>query len=126
VVASNNLPCSFESNKESVCDACQKGKSHQLPYPKSSSTSSYPLELVYSDVWGHAPESVEERDIMLALLIITVNVHGSICLSINLKPLRNFESFKHLLRDSLIEKFSLCKPIGVVNIKNFTPLKKSG
>jgi hypothetical protein len=61
VVASNNLPCSFESNKGSVCDACQKGKSHQLPYPKSSSTSSYPLELVYSDVWGHAPESVRGK-----------------------------------------------------------------
>jgi histone deacetylase 1/2 len=41
-----------------VCDACQKAKSHQLPYPKSSSSSSHPLELVYSDVWGHAPDSV--------------------------------------------------------------------
>jgi hypothetical protein len=52
------LPCSFESNKESVCDACQKAKSHQLPYAKSSSFSSHPLELIYSDVWGHAPKSV--------------------------------------------------------------------
>jgi hypothetical protein len=51
VVSSNKLPCSFESNKESVCDACHKAKSHQLPYPKSTTTSSYPLELVYSDVW---------------------------------------------------------------------------
>jgi histone deacetylase 1/2 len=58
MVSSHKLPCSFESNKESVCDACQKAKSHQLPYPKSTSTSSYPLELVYSDVWGHAPDSV--------------------------------------------------------------------
>jgi hypothetical protein len=58
VASSNKLPCSFESNKESVCDACQKAKSHQLPYAKSSSTSSYPLELIYSDVWGHAPDSV--------------------------------------------------------------------
>jgi hypothetical protein len=58
VVSSNKLPCYFESNKESVCDACQKAKSHQLPYPKSSSRSSHPLELVYSDVWGHAPDSV--------------------------------------------------------------------
>jgi histone deacetylase 1/2 len=58
VVSSNKLPCSFDSNKESVCDACQKAKSHQLPYAKSSSTSSHPLELIYSDVWGHAPDSV--------------------------------------------------------------------
>jgi hypothetical protein len=41
-----------------VCDACQKAKSHQLPYPKSSSVSSVPLELVFSDVWGPAPASV--------------------------------------------------------------------
>jgi histone deacetylase 1/2 len=29
-----------------------------LPYAKSSSTSSHPLQLVHSDVWGHAPDSV--------------------------------------------------------------------
>jgi hypothetical protein len=58
VVSRNKLPCSFESNKEFVCDACQRAKSHQLPYAKSSSTSSHPLELIYSDVWGHAPTSV--------------------------------------------------------------------
>jgi hypothetical protein len=57
VVSSNKLPCSFES-KESVVDACQKAKSHQLPYSKSLSTSSHPLELDYSDVWGHASDLV--------------------------------------------------------------------
>lgn len=48
---------SSESRVESVCDSCQKGKSHQLPYPRSSSQSSAPLELVFSDVWGHACDS---------------------------------------------------------------------
>jgi len=51
----NNLPCLGESNKESVCDACQKAKSHQLPYPKSHSVSSQPLQLIFSDVWGPSP-----------------------------------------------------------------------
>ena len=32
-----------ELNKESICDACQKGKSHQLPYPNSISVSNAPL-----------------------------------------------------------------------------------
>jgi hypothetical protein len=27
------------SNKETVCDACQMAKSHQLPYPKTTSVS---------------------------------------------------------------------------------------
>lgn len=57
VISNFHLPCQVESNKESVCGACQQAKSHQLPYPKSSSVSSYPLELVFSDVWGPAPES---------------------------------------------------------------------
>jgi hypothetical protein len=58
VIRNNNLPFRSKSNKISVCDACQKAKSHQLPYPKSTSTSNHPLELVFSDVWGSAPDSV--------------------------------------------------------------------
>jgi hypothetical protein len=58
VISLHNLPCHSEVNKDSVCDACQQAKSHQLSYPKSTSVSSQPLELVYSDVWGPAPKSV--------------------------------------------------------------------
>ena len=36
----------------------KKVKSHQLPYPKSTSVSRAPLELVFLDVWGPAPTSV--------------------------------------------------------------------
>jgi hypothetical protein len=35
---------------ESVCGACQQAKSHQLPYSRSSSESTFPLQLVFSDV----------------------------------------------------------------------------
>jgi hypothetical protein len=41
-----------------VCDAYQKGKMHQLPYPKSSSVFKFHLELVFSDVWSSASKSV--------------------------------------------------------------------
>jgi hypothetical protein len=58
VLRDHKLPCSFDLNKDDVCDACQKAKSHQLPYPISTSVSSHPLELIFSDVWGSAPESV--------------------------------------------------------------------
>jgi histone deacetylase 1/2 len=56
VLRDNSIPFSA-TNKESVCDACQMAKSHQLPYPKSTSVSTSPLELVFSDVWGPASES---------------------------------------------------------------------
>ncbi|BAB90546.1 putative rice retrotransposon retrofit gag/pol polyprotein [Oryza sativa Japonica Group] len=58
VISRNNLPCSVESVNQSVCNACQEAKSHQLPYIRSTSVSQFPLELVFSDVWGPAPESV--------------------------------------------------------------------
>ena len=58
VVKDFSLPYQLVSNKESVCGPCQQGKSHQLPYPKSVSMSSQPLELIFSDVWGPAPDSV--------------------------------------------------------------------
>jgi histone deacetylase 1/2 len=57
VLRDHKLLCSFDSNKDVVCDACQRAKSHQLPYPFSTSVSSHPLELIFSDVWGPAPES---------------------------------------------------------------------
>ena len=46
VVNKGNLPLSSSQNIESVCDACQCAKSHQLPYPKSNSVSRAPLELI--------------------------------------------------------------------------------
>lgn len=56
VLSKNKL--SYEPSSESVCDACQQAKSHQLPYPISTSISTTPLQLVFSDVRGRAPTSV--------------------------------------------------------------------
>jgi hypothetical protein len=58
VISLFTLPHCKELNKQSVCDAYQKAKSHRLPYPKSSSILKHPLELIFSDVWGPAPMSV--------------------------------------------------------------------
>ena len=41
-----------------MCDPCQQAKSHQLPYPTSTSVSTVPLEQIFSDVWGPAPASI--------------------------------------------------------------------
>ncbi|PKU76601.1 Retrovirus-related Pol polyprotein from transposon TNT 1-94 [Dendrobium catenatum] len=39
---------SFTAN----CNSCRMGKSHRLPFQKSINNSSFPFELVHSDVWG--------------------------------------------------------------------------
>ena len=37
------------------CKHCVQGKMTQLPFPHSTSTTHFPLELVHSDVWGPSP-----------------------------------------------------------------------
>lgn len=54
VLRDNNLSFSSDSC-DSVCDACQQAKSHQLPYSRSESVSSFPLQLIFSYVWGPTP-----------------------------------------------------------------------
>jgi histone deacetylase 1/2 len=56
VLRKNNISYSSEINPY-ICDSYQLAKSHQLPYPVSTSVSTVPLKQVFSDVWGPAPES---------------------------------------------------------------------
>jgi hypothetical protein len=57
----NNIASYFQlqlSSKRmaaSVCNACQLGKSHCLPFLLSPSVSTFPLELIFCDVWGPPP-----------------------------------------------------------------------
>jgi histone deacetylase 1/2 len=53
----NNISFTSESSLP-VCSACQVAKSHQLPYVTSVHQSSAPLQMIFSDVWGPAPQSV--------------------------------------------------------------------
>jgi hypothetical protein len=39
------------------CKHCTQGKMTQLPFSHSNTIASFPLEIVYSDVWGPAPIS---------------------------------------------------------------------
>jgi len=68
VLSRHNLPFVRNSNKAEICDACQRGKSHQLPYPKSTSVSTSPMDLVFSDVWGPAPTSVGKNSYCVSFI----------------------------------------------------------
>jgi hypothetical protein len=62
VICENKLPCTpYESSSESICDACLLAKAHQLPYPISTSRSTAPLELIFSDAWGLAIDSFRHK-----------------------------------------------------------------
>jgi transposase InsO family protein len=69
VISKYKLPCSSSSeNKESICEACQKAKSHQLPYSRSTSVSHHPLELIFSDVWGPASDSFGNKNYYVSFI----------------------------------------------------------
>jgi hypothetical protein len=52
----NKFQLAVTKNKKlPICLACQRGKSHQLPFNMSENKSSVPLELVFSEVWGPSP-----------------------------------------------------------------------
>jgi len=54
ILSSFQLPVS-NSKVTDPCSACLSSKSKQLPFSKFLSRSTYPLELIYTDVWGPAP-----------------------------------------------------------------------
>jgi histone deacetylase 1/2 len=68
IISKNKLPCVRNLDIESVCDPCQHAKSHQLPYPISTSVSTAPVQLVFSDVWGPAPTSVGRHDYYVSFI----------------------------------------------------------
>jgi len=43
------------NNVSAICPACRMGKSHELPYHLSPSVSHFPLDLIFTDVWGPSP-----------------------------------------------------------------------
>jgi histone deacetylase 1/2 len=68
VLHRHELPVVSNKSVETICDACQQGKSHQLPFSESSRVVKHPLELVFSDVWGHAQTSVSGHNYYVSFI----------------------------------------------------------
>lgn len=78
VLQSNKIPC-ISNSTNSICNACQQGKTNQLPFPSSNSVSLSPLELIFSDVWGPVHTSVGGPNTILVSSMILVNLLGYNC-----------------------------------------------
>jgi histone deacetylase 1/2 len=68
VLRRHDLPLVSSNKEPAVCDACQQGKSHQLPFSVSNYVAKTPLELIYSDVWGHAQTSVSGHNYYVSFI----------------------------------------------------------
>ena len=62
--------CSFS------CTSCNINKSHKLPFVQSSITSSFPLDVIFSNVWTHLFHLLMVFTTMLFLLTITQSISG--------------------------------------------------
>ena len=51
----SNVPVDYKLH----CNACACNKSHKLPFGASSLTSTQPLQLIYTDVWGPTISSID-------------------------------------------------------------------
>jgi hypothetical protein len=68
VIQSNKLPVS-SSKPSSFCSPRQQGKSHRLHFSSTPSISSNPLQLLFLDVWGPAPQnSVNNKRFYLSVV----------------------------------------------------------
>ncbi|KAF7814697.1 Retrovirus-related Pol polyprotein from transposon TNT 1-94 [Senna tora] len=55
VLSTCNISIPMNKTNNSTCHACCLGKSHTLPFSLSQTSYSAPLQLVHTDIWGHAP-----------------------------------------------------------------------
>lgn len=58
ILQDNNLAIDTNIPSSSICNACQLGKAHQLPFGSSQHVSTAPLQLIHTDVWGPSIASV--------------------------------------------------------------------
>jgi histone deacetylase 1/2 len=68
VLHRHELSVQSSSHSDTVYDACQQGKSHQLPFSESSRVVKTPLELVFSDVWGHTQTSISGHNYYVSFI----------------------------------------------------------
>jgi len=54
-VVRTNALATLKNKASTICHACRLGKSHELPFYLSSSISSCPLDLLFTEVWGPSP-----------------------------------------------------------------------
>ena len=62
------IPCNRDSHDSSVCESCQLGKHVCLPFSSSSSSSTYPFELIHCDLWTSPIASVSGFKYYLVIL----------------------------------------------------------
>jgi hypothetical protein len=84
----------MEYMKQSVCDTCQQAKSHQLPFSSSINNSKFLLDLIYSDVFGPAPDSVGRKKYYVSFIDEFIKFTWIYLLKIKSEVFQKFQEFQ--------------------------------
>lgn len=88
--------------------ACNKGKSHKLPFPASATHTTTPFELIHMDVWGPSPvASFSDIDTICYLLMILQDIVGC---SLYMLRVMSLLMLKHFKCSFLITLIILSRP----------------
>jgi len=98
-----------------VCDACQQGKSHQLPFSLSPHVTHAPLELIHSDVWSPTQTSVSGHNFYVSFVDDYSRFTWFYLLKRKCDVFDIFLKFQIMLNVSLIEKFFVFNLTRAVN-----------
>ena len=127
VIRDNNLSCDREDSINFVCDAYQQGKSHQLPYPKLSSVSKFPLDLVFSDVWGPAVDSVGRNQYYVSFIDDYSKFVWIYLIRYKSDVFKGFHEFQQLIEHLFNQKIVAIQTAWGASMRNSTPfLIRSG
>jgi hypothetical protein len=112
VLRNNKLPFVSDGSSESVCDSCQRAKSHQLPYFTSNKVSVAPLDLIHSDVWGPAPTSVGRFSFYVSFIDDHTKYTWIYLLRQKSDVFSVFHDFQALVERKFDKKIVLCRLTG--------------
>ena len=122
VLRQHELPIESSNKTILVCDACQQGKSHQLPFLSSTHVIKTPLELIYSDVWGPAQTSVSGHTYYVSFIDAYSRFTWFYLLKRKSDVFDVFLKFQtHVELVCLVTKFSMSSQIARANIATSTP-----
>jgi hypothetical protein len=123
VPMSNKISSLDDSSIDSVCDSCQRAKSHQLSYPTCSSASNFPLELIFSDVWGPAATSVGRFSYYVRFIDDFSKYTWIYLIKKKSDVFDVFHNFQALVERQFGRKLSLFNLNGVASMKNSIPFQ---
>src|SRR4051812_21360099 len=63
-----SIPYNRDTHNPLVCESCQQGKHVRLPFNSSTSSSTFPFELLHCDLWTSPIESISGFKYYLVIL----------------------------------------------------------